>query len=174
MASTGTKCVKIEPVIHSTPSYPPSANITIITTSKQITVSKVPVIKMPLTTNGTPITIVKTGFFERFQSIQRKTFLSEADTTGPSNVRRITTVYPNNTNTDNQSLATGTFLKTIHSTNGMTSPPAKRRRSESSTNHQQLPVQTSELSTLTLDQLKVQYGNVSVRIMKFSLILFFE
>lgn len=49
----------------------------------------------------------------------------------------------------------------------MTSPPAKRRRSESSANHQQLPIQTSELSTLTLDQLKVQYGNVSVRIKKF-------
>lgn len=48
----------------------------------------------------------------------------------------------------------------------MTSPPAKRRRSESSTNHQQLPIQSTELTTLTLDQLKVQYGNVSVCISK--------
>lgn len=47
----------------------------------------------------------------------------------------------------------------------MVSPPAKRRRSESSTNHQQLPVQSSEVTTLTLDQLKVQYGNVSVSIL---------
>lgn len=162
--------------MHPISSQPPPTNITIITTSKPITLAKVPVIKMPLNTNATPITIVKTGLFERFRSIHRKTSFSEADMTGPSNVRRITTVYPNNNNnnTDNQSLASGTFLKTIHSTNGMTSPPAKRRRSESSTNHQQLPIQSTELSTLTLDQLKVQYGNVSVRIMKFSLILFFE
>jgi hypothetical protein len=82
----------------------------------------------------------------------------------PTNVKRITTVYPNNSNTDNQSLTAGTFLKTINGSNSMTSPPAKRRRSESSTNHQQLPIQSSELTTLTLDQLKVQYGNVSVSI----------
>ena len=107
---------------------------------------------------------------------RKKTKISivEADTVGPSNVRRITTVYPNNTNTDNQSLAAGTFLKTINSANSMTSPPAKRRRSESSANHQQLPMQTSELSTLTLDQLKVQYGNVSVRILECSFVLFFK
>jgi hypothetical protein len=46
----------------------------------------------------------------------------------------------------------------------MASPPSKRRRSESLTNHQQLPVQSTEVTTLTLDQLKVQYGNVSVSI----------
>jgi hypothetical protein len=46
----------------------------------------------------------------------------------------------------------------------MTSPPAKRRRSDSSTHHQQIPLQASEMTTLTLDQLKVQYGNVSVSI----------
>jgi hypothetical protein len=63
-ASTGAKCVKIEPVINTTPPHPPPANITIITTSKPITVSKVPVIKMPLNTTATPITIVKTGLFE--------------------------------------------------------------------------------------------------------------
>ncbi|CAF4473037.1 unnamed protein product, partial [Rotaria magnacalcarata] len=46
VTSTGGKCVKIEPVINTTP---PSqqANITIITTSKPITLSKLPVIKMP-------------------------------------------------------------------------------------------------------------------------------
>jgi hypothetical protein len=46
----------------------------------------------------------------------------------------------------------------------MTSPPSKRLRSESSTNHQQIPLQSPEMTTLTLDQLKVQYGNVSVSI----------
>ena len=56
----------------------------------------------------------------------------------------------------------------------MTSPPAKRRRSESSANNQQLPIQSSEVSTLTLDQLKVQYGNVSVRIFKCLFELFFN
>jgi hypothetical protein len=150
-ASTGTKCVKIEPVINTTPPQPPtSANITIITTSKPITVSKVPVIKMPLTTNATPITIVKT----------------EADSIAPTNVKRITTVYPNNNNTDNQSMTAGTYLKTLNGANSMTSPPAKRRRSESSTNHQQLPIQSSEVTTLTLDQLRVQYGNVSEEALK--------
>ncbi len=88
----------------------------------------------------------------------------EADSIAPTNVKRITTVYPNTTNTDNQSLTNGTFIKTINGNNTMTSPPAKRRRSESSNNHQQLPMQSSELTTLTLDQLKVQYGNVSVSI----------
>lgn len=77
-------------------------------------------------------------------------------------MKRITTVYPNPTNNENTSVNTGTFIKTFNGTNSMISPPAKRRRSESSTNHQQLPVQSSELTTLTLDQLKVQYGNVSV------------
>jgi hypothetical protein len=61
-------------------------------------------------------------------------------------------------------MTAGTYLKTLNSANSMTSPPAKRRRSESSTNHQQLPIQSSELTTLTLDQLRVQYGNVSVSI----------
>jgi hypothetical protein len=63
-ASTGgPKCVKIEPVINTVPPQQTPTNITIITTSKPITVSKVPVIKMPLTTTtATPITIVKTGF----------------------------------------------------------------------------------------------------------------
>ena len=64
-------------------------------------------------------------------------------------------------NNENTPGNTGTFIKTMSGTNPMTSPPAKRRRSESSTN-QQLSVQSSELTTLTLDQLKVQYGNVSV------------
>ena len=67
--STGPKCVKIEPVINTTPPTIPPSNITIITTSKPITIAKLPMIKMPLTTsttgnstNGsTPITIVKTG-----------------------------------------------------------------------------------------------------------------
>ncbi|CAF0797647.1 unnamed protein product [Adineta steineri] len=153
-ASTGTKCVKIEPIINTTPpSHPPPANITIITTSRPINVSKVPVIKMPLTatTMATPITIVKT----------------EADPVTPTTVKRITTVYPNNMHTDNQqTLTTGTFLKTLNGNNSMTSPPAKRRRSESSTNHQQLPTQPSEITTLTLDQLKVQYGNVSEEALK--------
>ncbi|CAF0774413.1 unnamed protein product [Rotaria sordida] len=153
-ASTGGKCVKIEPVINTTPPQlpPPPANITIITTAKPITVAKVPVIKMPLTTAATPITIVKT----------------EADPITTTNVKRITTVYPNNTNTntDNSSLANGTLLKTLNGNNSMTSPPAKRRRSESSGNHQQLPIQSSEMTTLTLDQLKVQYGNVSEEALK--------
>ncbi|CAF0734863.1 unnamed protein product [Rotaria sp. Silwood1] len=147
-ASTGGKCVKIEPVINTTPPTLPSpANITIITTSKPITVAKVPVIKMPLTTTATPITIVKT----------------EAEPVTTTNVKRIATVYPNNinTNTDNSSV-----LKTINGNNSMTSPPAKRRRSESSTNHQQLPMQSSEVTTLTLDQLKVQYGNASEEALK--------
>lgn len=125
---------------------------------------------MPLTTTATPITIVKTGLLEnqkkdrrrkKNQGYMRKFFL-EADSIAPTNVKRITTVYPNNTNTDNSSLQTSAFLKTLNGNNSMTSPPAKRRRSESSTNHQQLPLQSSELTTLTLDQLKVQYGNVSV------------
>lgn len=73
-ASTGTKCVKIEPVIHPVSSQPPATNITIITTSKPITVAKVPVIKMPLTTNATPITIVKTGLYELFEPIERGKF----------------------------------------------------------------------------------------------------
>ncbi|CAF0747226.1 unnamed protein product [Adineta ricciae] len=150
-ASTGPKCVKIEPVINTTlPTQPPPANITIITTSKPITVAKVPVIKMPLTTTTTPITIVKT----------------EADTIPTTNVKRITTVYPNPMNNENTPVNTGTFIKTLNGTNTMTSPPAKRRRSESSTNHQQLSVQSSELTTLTLDQLKVQYGNVSEEALK--------
>jgi hypothetical protein len=141
-ASTGAKCVKIEPVINSTPPQPPPSNITIITTSKPITFSKVPVIKMPFT--------VKT----------------EADSNGSTNVKRITTVYPNNTNTDNQQLTAGAFIKTLNGNNSMTSPPAKRRRSDSSTNHQQLPIQSTEVTTLTLDQLKVQYGNVSEEALK--------
>ncbi|UJR33786.1 hypothetical protein I4U23_021212 [Adineta vaga] len=150
-ASTGTKCVKIEPVVNTTlPVQSSPANITIITTSKPFTVAKVPVIKMPLTTTATPVTIVKT----------------EADTIPTTNVKRITTVYPNSTNTENSSLTTGTFIKTLNGTNSMTSPPAKRRRSESSNNQQQLPVQPSELTTLTLDQLKVQYGNVSEEALK--------
>ena len=95
----------------------------------------------------------------------------EADPVSPTNVKRIATVYPNNTNTDNQSLTTGTFIKTINSNTSMTSPPTKRRRSESSSNHQQIPLQSSEMTTLTLDQLKVQYGNVSVCI-EIMLILF--
>lgn len=53
--------MKIEPVINTTPPQPPPANITIITTGKPITVAKLPVIKMPLATTATPITIVKTG-----------------------------------------------------------------------------------------------------------------
>lgn len=144
-ASTGAKCVKIEPVINTTPPQP--ANITIITTSKPITVSKVPVIKMPLATAAAPITIVKT----------------EADSTAQTNVKRITTVYPNHSNTDN---STGTILRTLNGSNSLISPPAKRRRSESSTNQQQLLGQTSEMTTLTLDQLKVQYGNVSEEALK--------
>jgi len=166
-ASTGAKCVKIEPVINTIPPQPSPANITIITTSKPITVAKVPVIKMPLATATAPITIVKTGlkstisiendfvcFFSRF---------SEADSIAPTNVKRITTVYPNHSNADNSS---GTILKALNGSNSMISPPAKRRRSESSTNHSQLPGQTAEMTTLTLDQLKVQYGNVSVCIRK--------
>ncbi|CAM4856041.1 unnamed protein product [Rotaria socialis] len=123
VTSTGGKCVKIEPVINT---IPPSqqANITIITTSKPITLSKLPVIKMPLSTNGTPITFVKT----------------EAESQVAANVKR-------------------TLFKTLNGNNSMTSPPAKRRRSDSSTNHQQIPVQSSEITTLTLEQLKVQYGN---------------
>ncbi|CAF2473660.1 unnamed protein product [Rotaria sp. Silwood2] len=152
-ASTGGKCVKIEPVINTTPPSlpPPPTNITIITTSKPITVAKVPMIKMPLTSTATPITIVKT----------------EADTV-TTNVKRIATVYPNNTNTntDNSSLTTGSLLKTFNGNNSMTSPPAKRQRSESSTNHHQLSIQSSEITTLTLDQLKVQYGNVSEEALK--------
>ncbi|CAF4435667.1 unnamed protein product, partial [Rotaria sp. Silwood2] len=152
-ASTGGKCVKIEPVINTTPPSlpPPPTNITIITTSKPITVAKVPMIKMPLTSTATPITIVKT----------------EADTV-TTNVKRIATVYPNNTNTntDNSSLTAGSLLKTFNGNNSMTSPPAKRQRSESSTNHHQLSIQSSEITTLTLDQLKVQYGNVSEEALK--------
>ncbi|CAF3925315.1 unnamed protein product [Rotaria magnacalcarata] len=148
VTSTGGKCVKIEPVINTTP---PSqqANITIITTSKPITLSKLPVIKMPSSTNGTPITFVKT----------------EAESQAP-NVKRITTVYPNQNNADNSSLPTGTLFKTLNGNNSMTSPPAKRRRSDSSTNHQPITVQSSEMTTLTLDQLKVQYGNVSEEALK--------
>jgi hypothetical protein len=63
-ASTGPKCVKIEPVINTIPPQPPPGNITIFTTSKPITVSKLPVIKMPLTTTATPITFVKTGLLK--------------------------------------------------------------------------------------------------------------
>jgi len=149
--TTGTKCVKIEPIINTTPPTVSPSNITIITTSKPITIAKVPVIKMPLTnTTGnstnvaTPLTIVKT----------------EAETIPTANIKRITTVYPNSTtgHTDNSTYSKGT--------NGLTTPPSKRRRSESSTNHSQLPVQTSEISTLTLDQLKVQYGNVSEEALK--------
>ncbi|CAM4856037.1 unnamed protein product [Rotaria socialis] len=130
VTSTGGKCVKIEPVINT---IPPSqqANITIITTSKPITLSKLPVIKMPLSTNGTPITFVKT----------------EAESQVAANVKR-------------------TLFKTLNGNNSMTSPPAKRRRSDSSTNHQQIPVQSSEITTLTLEQLKVQYGNVSEEALK--------
>jgi hypothetical protein len=93
------------------------------------------------------------------------TFPLEADSNGSTNVKRITTVYPNNTNTDNQQLTAGAFIKTLNGNNSMISPPAKRRRSDSSTNHQQLPIQSTEVTTLTLDQLKVQYGNVSVSIL---------
>jgi hypothetical protein len=118
---------------------------------------------MPLTTTSTPFTIVKTGFIEINRKIKGcLRFILEADSIAPTNIKRITTVYPNNTNNDNQ---TGTFLRTLNGNHSMTSPPAKRRRSESSTNHQQLPVQSTELTTLTLDQLKVQYGNVSVSIL---------
>ncbi len=163
-ASNVTKCVKIEPVINTTPPQPPPTNITIITTSKPITLSKVPVIKMPLTTTASPITIVKTGLIKQNILDLFLVFILEADSVTPTHVKRITTVYPNNTNTDNQSLTTGTFIKTINSNNSMTSPPAKRRRSDSSTHHQQIPLQASEMTTLTLDQLKVQYGNVSVSI----------
>jgi len=85
--------------------------------------------------------------------------LLEADSISPTNIKRITTVYPN---TDNHSSTTGTFIKTVNGNNSMISPPAKRRRSESSTNHPQLPIQSSDITTVTLDQLKVQYGNVSV------------
>jgi hypothetical protein len=61
--------VKIEPVINTTlPQLPPS-NITIITTSKPITLAKVPVIKMPLQTTSTPFTIVKTGLIEQINKI---------------------------------------------------------------------------------------------------------
>lgn len=80
-------------------------------------------------------------------------------------MKRFATVYPHNNCTDNStSLTGGSLLKTINGTTSMASPPAKRRRSESS-NHQQLPVPQSEIGALTLDQLKVQYGNVSVSIL---------
>jgi hypothetical protein len=121
---------------------------------------------MPLTTTSTPFTIVKTGFIEINRKIKGcLRFILEADSIAPTNVKRITTVYSNNTNNDNQTLTTGTFLRTLNGNHSMASPPAKRRRSDSSTNHQQLPVQSTELTTLTLDQLKVQYGNVSVSIL---------
>jgi hypothetical protein len=121
---------------------------------------------MPLTTTATPITIVKTGLLKSIEQEKRECleFCLEADSISPTNLKRITTVYPNNTINDNQSLKAGTFLKTLNDNHSMISPPAKRRRSGSSTNHQQLPIQSSELTTLTLDQLKVQYGNVSVSI----------
>jgi hypothetical protein len=44
-------------------------------------------------------------------------------------------------------------------------PVAKRRRSDSPTNHQQL----SEIPTLTYDQLKLQYGNLTVNRLVFML-----
>jgi hypothetical protein len=63
--SSGPKCVKIEPVINTTIPQTSQANITIITTSKPITIAKVPVIKMPMTSStsnaNAPITFVKTG-----------------------------------------------------------------------------------------------------------------
>jgi hypothetical protein len=50
----------------------------------------------------------------------------------------------------------------------ITAPSAKRRRENSPVNHQQ----SSELSKLTFDQLKLQYGNMSVNKIRFSFILF--
>ena len=91
----------------------------------------------------------------------------EADSIPSTNIKRITTVYPNTstTYTDNSLLTSGTFSKGLNNSNAVITPPAKRRRSESSTNHSQLPIQSSEITTLTLDQLKVQYGNVSVSVL---------
>ncbi|CAF1021772.1 unnamed protein product [Adineta steineri] len=91
-ASTGTKLIKCEPN-NSNPT------ITIIKTSKPLTLANVPVITMPLVTND---------------SISKQV-------------------------------------------NTIASPVAKRRRSDSPTNQQQV----SELSTLSLNQLKLQYGPIS-------------
>ena len=175
-ASSGGKCVKLEPVVTTTPPTP--ANITIITASKPVTVSKVPVIKMPKSTTNTTATttpgaIVKTGLIKKKKNKKWNVdiffFLVtiEVDPNMSTNVKRIATVYPNNTNTNSgsSSLGTGALLKTFNGTNSMTSPPAKRRRSESSTNYPQLLIQPQEISTVTLDQLKVQYGNISVSIL---------
>jgi hypothetical protein len=49
----------------------------------------------------------------------------------------------------------------------ITTPVAKRRRSDSPTNHQQL----SEIPTLSYDQLKLQYGNMTVNRLVFILFL---
>ncbi|CAF4278184.1 unnamed protein product, partial [Adineta steineri] len=91
-ASTGTKLIKCEPN-NSNPT------ITIIKTSKPLTLANVPVITMPLVTND---------------SVSKQV-------------------------------------------NTIASPVAKRRRSDSPTNQQQV----SELSTLSLNQLKLQYGPIS-------------
>lgn len=55
----------------------------------------------------------------------------------------------------------------VKSVNTVAIPSAKRRRSDSISNHQE----TCENSTLTLDQLRLQYGNMSVR-MKVVLLIF--
>jgi cyclic AMP-dependent transcription factor ATF-6 alpha len=82
-ASIGPKCIKLEPR---------NPNITIIQTSKPITLTNVPVLTMPLTTNDS-----------------------------------------------------------------ITTSSAKRRRADSPINHRQI----SEMPTITLDQLKLQYKNLS-------------
>jgi hypothetical protein len=49
-------------------------------------------------------------------------------------------------------------------------PSAKRRRADSPVNHQQ----SSEKPTLTFEQLKLQYGNLSVNKNRFFLFLFID
>lgn len=91
--------------------------------------------------------------------------ISEApDTATPANIKRIATVFPNasSVNNENAGLSTAHYLRTLSNSSSSLSPPAKRRRSESSTSPTQISTQSSEINTLTLDQLKVQYSNVSV------------
>ncbi|CAF0847153.1 unnamed protein product [Didymodactylos carnosus] len=154
-ATSGKKCVKIEPLQSSNSQASP--NITIITATKPITVTKLPLVTVP--TAGSQITFVK----------------SEPD---PSNsaVNHVTTKTDKNT---------------YYSAADVMTPPAKRRRSQSSLQQQQTAtpspltastietnytmttppvatIQTSPLTatTVTLDQLKVQYGNASEEALK--------
>ncbi|CAF0902515.1 unnamed protein product, partial [Didymodactylos carnosus] len=153
-ATSGKKCVKIEPIQSQSSSVTQmSPNITIITTAKPITVAKFPLIKMPV--NGSQVTFVK----------------SEPDSNN-SALSRVAAIAD---------------TETYYSTANVITPPAKRRRSQSSVQQHPpgvaLPVTTSitntncittapaidtiqssslTATTVTLDQLKVQYGNASL------------